>query len=46
MRLPIIVTLLLACAPGHLFAQPAHLVKDVFNLPAAAGSNPQKFELQ
>ena len=43
MRLRMIVTFLLACAPAHLFAQPAHLVKDIFNLPAAAGSNPQKF---
>ena len=43
MRLRVIVVFLLACAPGSLFAQPAHLVKDIFNLPAAAGSNPQKF---
>jgi ELWxxDGT repeat protein len=43
MRLRMIVTFLLTCAPGILFAQPAHLVKDIFNLPAAAGSNPQKF---
>ena len=43
MRLRMIVAFLLACAPGPLCAQPAHLVKDIFNLPAAAGSNPQKF---
>ena len=43
MRLRMIVTFLLSCAPVQLFAQPAHLVKDIFNLPAAAGSNPQKF---
>ena len=41
MRLRMIVTFLLACAPAHLFAQPAHLVKDIFNLPAAGGSFPQ-----
>jgi ELWxxDGT repeat protein len=42
-RIRATITLLLAFAPVHLFAQPAHLVKDIFSLPAAAASNPQKF---
>ena len=43
MRLRMIVAFLLAFASAPLFAQPAHLVKDIFTLPAAAGLNPQKF---
>src|SRR5262249_17294567 len=43
MRIRVIVTLMLACAPLQAFAQPAHLVKDIFNVSGAAGSLPQKF---
>ena len=43
MRIRATLTCLLAFAPVHLFAQPAHLVKDIFTRPAAAASSPQKF---
>jgi len=42
-RIRATLTCLLAFAPVHLFAQPAHLVKDIFTRPAAAASSPQKF---
>ena len=42
-RIRATITCLLAFAPVHLFAQPAHLVKAIFTLPAAAASSPQKF---
>src|SRR5215813_5368169 len=38
-----VIAMLLVCAPLRVFAQPAHLVKDIFNGGGAAGSNPQKF---
>ena len=43
MRIRATLTCLLAFAPVHLFAQPAHLVKDIFTRPAAAASSPQTF---
>src|SRR5262249_50257921 len=39
----VILGLVLVCAPVSLYSQPAHLVKDIVNLPTAASSNPGKF---